>query len=221
MSSRVIEALSECPLYFILDGSLCNDAEPVEVGRQALAAGVRLLQLRLKGRTDQELAAVARELKALPVRPGWLLIVNDSVAAALASEADGVHLGQDDLPPAEARRIGPQLVIGATARTPEAAMAAEAAGADYLGCGSVYPSSTKPGLPVIGTAGIAEISRSVGLPVAAIGGIDSSNAGDVLAAGAAGFCSVAPFAGSSDIGQTVAELLSAIGVDKPGETDEA
>jgi thiamine-phosphate pyrophosphorylase len=218
---RVIQALAGCPLYFILDGSLCADREPVDVGRAALDAGIRMIQLRLKDMDAAGLAEVARDLKAIPAEPGWLLIVNDSVEAALGAGADGVHLGQADMAVADARRVGPQLIIGATARTPEAALEAEAAGADYLGCGSVYPSLTKPGLPVIGTTGIAEICRSVGLPVVGIGGIDGTNARAVLTAGAAGFCSVAPFASASDIGDTVREMLAVIGGSDTGVTNGA
>lgn len=208
MRLRVADALGMCPLYFILDNTLCINRDPVDVGRQALESGVRMLQLRLKDRTAAELTQTAIALKQLMVSPGWLLIVNDSVEAALAAGADGVHLGQDDMPIVEARKAGPNLIIGATARTPEAAKAAAAAGADYLGSGSVYPSPTKPGLPVIGTGGLAEICAGVEIPVAAIGGINQDNVRDVMAAGAAGFCSVAPFAAGRRIGAVTAELIA-------------
>jgi thiamine-phosphate diphosphorylase len=208
MNLRLVQVLRSCPIYFILDKSICGEKDPVEMGKQALAAGVRVMQLRLKGLPVNELVAVAGGLKASWTEPDWILIVNDSVEAALAGGADGVHLGLEDMPVADAREVGPSLIIGATARIARDAMAAEDAGADYLGCGSVFPSQTKPGLPVIGLSGLSAIAVSVGIPVVGIGGITSGNARQVLAAGAAGFCSVAPFAGGLSVTQMAREIIA-------------
>jgi len=128
---------------------------------------------------------VARRLRELTRDAGALFVVNDHVDLALLSEADGVHLGADDLSVGGARHIaGDRLLIGASASTPDAALAAIKAGADYIGCGPAFATPLKPLKVVIGPSGVAAVTKAVGpsVPVFAIGGIDASNIAQLTAA---------------------------------------
>lgn len=149
----------------------------LETARRAIAAGATVVQLRVKGSTDQVIAA-GRGFRAL----GTMFIVNDDVEAALELGADGLHLGQADAGAERARARG--LLLGRSAVSFEQAVEADA---DYLGVGPVWPTPSKPDAdPPIGLAELERICRAVSLPVIAIGGVDSSNAGDCIRAGAAG-----------------------------------
>ena len=155
-----------------------------------LRAGAPALQLREKRLPPRDFLPLARRLRLAVHRAGALFFVNDRLDLALAAEADGVHLGPDDLPVAAARRLAPpSFLVGASARTPEAALAAEADGADYIGCGPVFPTRTKPARP-IGLDRLAAVAAAVRIPVLAIGGLDAARAPAVRDAGAAG-CAVA------------------------------
>lgn len=192
-AARLRQALQFCPLYFILDETICETRDPLRTAFDAVAGGVRVMQLRFKRLNMRELATLARRVKQICAERDCLLIVNDRLDIALLAGADGVHLGSEDARPEEVRVVAPAMVIGVTARAPQAAVAAAESGADYIGAGSVYPSGTKPGLPVIRAAGLSRIAQAVDIPVVAIGGITVDNCTRVLAAGAAGFCSVSPF----------------------------
>jgi hydroxymethylpyrimidine kinase/phosphomethylpyrimidine kinase/thiamine-phosphate diphosphorylase len=173
-------------LYVLTDPVLRPDRSPVEVVRAALAGGARIIQMRDKHRATPELIALARELRGLCRAAGALFFVNDRVDIALACEADGVHLGPDDMSPADARRIaGEGMLIGISVSTVEEAKPI-APYADYLGVGAIYGSSTKSdaGAPV-GTNRIREIAAAFPEhPIVAIGGIGASNIADVIDAGA-------------------------------------
>jgi len=172
------------------------DHDPDRIATLAAAAlrgGADILQLRHKllGRSD--LVALARRLRALTRNAGALFVVNDHVDLAVLSEADGVHLGADDLSIGAARHIaGHRLLIGASASTPEAALAAIRAGADYIGCGPAFATPLKPQKAVIGPSGVAGVTTGVGpsVPVFAIGGIDASNIAQLTAAGLRRACVV-------------------------------
>lgn len=151
--------------------------EDLETARRAIVAGATVVQLRVKGPTD-EVVAAGRGFRAL----GTTFVVNDDVEAALELGADGVHLGQDDPGAARARSRG--LLLGRSVVSFAQAVAVDA---DYLGVGPVWPTPSKPdAAPAIGLAELERICRGVSIPVIAIGGIDSSNAGDCIRAGAAG-----------------------------------
>lgn len=205
-SGRLKQALGFCPLYFILDESLCASRDPLRVAFDAVAGGVRAMQLRMKKLSTRELLVLARRVRAICDERDCLLIINDRVDVAVLSNAHGVHLGAEDLEPREARHFGQELLIGVTARNAGDAVAAQEAGADYLGCGSVYPSQTKPGLHVIGTPGIRAIKAAVSIPVVGIGGVTLDNVAQVLKAGALGVCSVAPFAVRRSVKNLVAQF---------------
>jgi thiamine-phosphate diphosphorylase len=184
-------------LYVITEPAL---RDPLETARAVLQAGVRLLQLRDKTATTRQLAQIGQQLRALTRQHDARLIVNDRLDVALAVEADGVHLGQDDLPVSLARRIaGKQLLIGVSAETVDEARQAEADGADYLGVGPMFATPTKPdaGAPV-GPERLRAIKHAVRIPVFGIGGITLQNAPAVLNAGADGICVISAIVGAPD-----------------------
>jgi len=140
-------------------------------------------------------------------------VVNDRVDVALASGARGIHLGDDDMPPALARKIlGPEAVIGVSVRTREGAEIAWREGADYLAANIVFPTPTKPDpRKPLGLGGVKDLAEATPLPLVAIGGINRENAGKALAAGAAGVAVVSAIMGAEDPGKAVMELLEALG----------
>lgn len=172
------------------------DDEPDRVAALAAAAlrgGADVLQLRHKLLSRGDLLILARQLRALASTSGALFIVNDHLDLALLSDADGVHLGLEDLSVAAARRVaGDGLLVGASASTPSTAIAALEAGADYIGCGPAFATPLKPQKKVIGPAGVAQVADAVGpgVPVFAIGGIDASNIAQLTAAGVRRACVV-------------------------------
>jgi thiamine-phosphate pyrophosphorylase len=178
--------------------------------RLALEAGVRAVQLRDKTATDSEFLAQAHELRTLCAFHGALFIVNDRVNIAQACSAHGVHLGQDDMGSAEARRIlGPEAVIGVSVRSVEEAMAAERAGADYVAANMIFATATKTDLPgPLGLEAVRELKAAVGIPLVAIGGITTENAAAVLAAGADGLAVVSALMSSPDLPGDVAYFLN-------------
>ncbi len=174
-------------LYLILDPAFTGGRPLLEIAEAALRGGVTVVQLRWKAGPLREMLSLGEALRDLCRRYGVPFLINDRVDVALALHADGVHGGQEDLPPEVARRLlGPRALIGVSARTPEQAQAAEAAGADYLGVGSVFPTSSKVDPVLIGLEGLARVARSTRLPVVAIGGVRAENAADCIRAGAVG-----------------------------------
>lgn len=199
-------------LYLVTDPGLSRGRSHSEVADEAIKGGVSCIQLRDKTLSTSELCRVGLELAGICRRAGVLFIVNDRTDIAAAVRADGVHLGQDDLDPAEARRIlGPDRIIGVTCETPEEARRAEEAGADYLGTGPVYATGTKAdaGDP-FGPPVIERVSRAVRLPVVGIGGIAYGRAAQVIEAGAAGAAVVSAIAGAEKPALAAAALLEEI-----------
>jgi len=195
------------PLYVITEPAL---RDPVESVRLVLEGGARLVQLRAKHATARELAQMGQAIRALTRRYGALFIVNDRLDIALAVEADGVHLGQDDLPVPLARKLaGDAFIIGVSAETLEEAQRAEAEGADYLGVGPMFATTTKPdaGVPV-GPERLRAIKQVVSIPVYGIGGITSQNAPLVMQAGADGVCVISAIIGAPDPTEATRQLLS-------------
>lgn len=168
-------------VYLITDH---NERLPERV-EQALRGGVSVLQYRPKGKPWDEAVAEGRQLQRLCRRQGVTFIVNDDVRLACELDADGVHLGQDDGSPADARQIlGPDKLVGVSTHNLEEALRAEADGADYLGFGAMYPTDSKLVTHIPGTSGLAAIRDKVMLPIVAIGGISPANACRVIDAGA-------------------------------------
>jgi thiamine-phosphate pyrophosphorylase len=167
------------------------------------------VQLRHKKLARGELLDLARRLRTVTSQSGVLFVVNDHVDIALLSEADGVHLGPDDLSMASARRVaGDRLLIGASASSPEAARAAIMDGADYLGSGPAFATPIKTEKQVIGPRGVAAIAAAVGpnVPVFAIGGIDETNVGQLIAEGLRRVCVIRAVSGALDPEQAARRL---------------
>lgn len=179
-------------LYLVTDRTLSLGRSTVEVVRAAIRGGVSCVQLREKGCSTREFMDEARLLKALLVGTGVPLFINDRLDVALAVGADGVHLGQNDLAIADARRlVGNRMIIGISAESVADAVRAEAEGADYIGASPVFTTPTKTDTaPPLGLDGLRAIRRAVRLPLVAIGGIDADNAAQVLRAGADGLAVV-------------------------------
>jgi thiamine-phosphate pyrophosphorylase len=208
-------------VYVLTDPDLTAGRPLLDVVRAALAGGAGAVQLRDKRLPARDLCALGRALAALCAEHGALFVVNDRLDVALACGAAGVHLGQDDLPAAAARALaGPDFVVGVSASTPEEALEAARAGADYLGTGAVYATATKPdaGAP-IGVRGLRRVVESVPLPVVAIGGITAANAAEAVAAGAAGVAVVSAVMAAPDPGAAVAELRRAVRRGRTGGGD--
>lgn len=198
-------------LVVITDSELAAPRDVADVVGAALRAGAPAVQLRDKVLPPRDLLPLARRLRADTHTSGALFFVNDRLDLALAAGADGVHLGPDDLPVAAARRIAPPgFLIGHSADDPHAARAAVAAGADYIGCGTVFPTGTKTDAgSAIGVGRLAEVARCVDAPVVAIGGITVGRAPEVLAAGASGCAVVSAVMGAADPGRAVRGFLRA------------
>lgn len=188
-------------LYIITDETLVPGLSHVRIAAEALSGGATVIQLRDKDKSGGELYAIAREMKALCSEHNALFIVNDRLDIALAADADGVHLGQEDLPLPAARSLAPRpFIIGISAGTVEEAILAEQQGADYIGVGPVYPTGTKPDAgPPVGLSLIRDIADAVTVPVVGIGGINLSNAGAVIQAGADGVAVISAVICSPDI----------------------
>lgn len=207
-----MRSIRECKLYVVSGEQYHPGRELLEVMEAAIRGGADIVQLRDKEAPKRELLRKAEALRELTRRLGALFIVNDHPDIALAVEADGVHLGQEDLPVEAARRmLGPDRIIGVSTHALPQAIAAEQAGADYIGVGPVYPTGTKPGRAAVTLSYISEVARTVRIPFFAIGGIRPGNAEDVLAAGARRLCAVSAIVGSPDPEEAARRLRGCIG----------
>jgi thiamine-phosphate pyrophosphorylase len=183
----------------------------------AVAGGAAVLQVRVKDAPAGEILAIAREAVAL-ARGRALVLVNDRADLALLSGADGVHVGDEDLPPAEARRLlGPDLLVGRTTRTLEEARRALAEGADHVGFGPIFATTTKAlAVPPRGLPVLREVCAVLGAPVVAIGGIGASTIGDVAGAGAACAAVVGAIFGAGDAAENTRALAAAFEAGRRG-----
>ena len=203
------ELVARAGVYFVCD--VARSREPAQLCARVAEVGVRLVQLRIKGLRDDEAYALAAHVATELRRRGALLLVNDRVDLALAVDADGVHLGAHDLPVSIARRLlGPDRVVGASAHDASEATREVQAGADYLGCGSVFPTSTKEGATVRGLDVVREVRAATVAPVFGIGGIDASNAGRVIQAGADGVAVARAISDASDPAAAAKQLLGVV-----------
>ena len=186
----------------------------LDVARAALEGGADVIQLRAKDLGGRDMLALSLEIREMVDRSGrdCLFVVNDRVDVALAAGADGVHLGQEDLPAAEARSlIGADMILGISAVTPEMAAEAQSEGADYLGVGPAYPTPTKPDAGiVIGIEGIRKAKQAVDVPVVAIGGIDQDNVGQVMEAGVDGIAVISAVATAENMLDAVLRLRRSV-----------
>jgi len=199
-------------LYVLLDPAVSGDRPLRDLAQMALDGGVRLFQLRMKTAEARACYEMATILCPLVQQGGGLFIVNDRCDVALAVGADGVHLGQEDLPLADARAIlGSGQLIGISTHTVAQAVEAETGGADYIGYGPIFPTATKTNpAPVVGLAGLRDVRALVRLPIVAIGGLTPKNAGAVHTAGADCLAVVSAVLAAADPNAAIAELLRAI-----------
>ena len=187
-------------LYAVTDRAWVGRQTLCQQVEAALQGGVTCVQLREKHLDRDAFLAEARQICALCRRYGVPFIVNDDLDVALACGADGVHVGQDDMPAAEVRRrAGRRLIVGVSAHTPEEARLAEAAGADYLGAGAVFGSATKTDASLLTPAGLQAVCAAVHIPVVAIGGVNARNILQLQGSGAAGAAVVSGIFGAPDI----------------------
>ena len=180
-----LNASSSWQLYVILDRQASGSRDLCDLAAAAIRGGADVIQLRDKTASSTSLAAEARRLLLVTRPAGIPLIINDHLDVAHDVNADGVHLGQDDGPTQEARRVlGPHQLIGRSTHSLAQAQAAAHDGADYIGFGPIFSTPTKPAYASIGTAEIEELTRKISIPVVCIGGIDAKTLPTVSAAGA-------------------------------------
>lgn len=199
-----MKAQPDYSIYLVTDDGCLQGRALIDCVREALEGGVTLVQYRAKTASSAEMYAEALQLKALCDSFNVPLIINDRLDIAMAVGAAGVHLGQDDLPCAAARKLlGEDYIIGVSAHNPAEAKAALQSGADYLGCGAVFGTATKADVKKLGTDGLAAICKAKGLPVVGIGGVTADNYREVRAAGADGAAIVSGILAQPDIRTTV------------------
>ena len=194
-------------LYVITDRRLKPEIESV---REALEGGATSIQLRIKNASTKEMIKIGKKIRELTKEYDALYFVDDRLDVALATNADGVQLGPEDMPISLAREIAPNLIIGASVYSLEEALQAEKERADYLGAGSVFPTPTKAGVRVIRVEGLRKIVESVKIPVVAIGGINHKNARDVLKTGVDGIAIISAIMGAEDVKKATEEMKKII-----------
>lgn len=196
-------------LYAVTDRSWVGEKTLYEQVKASLNGGITLLQLREKEMPYEDFLREAKDMKALAASYGVPLMINDNVDLALAVDADGVHVGQSDMEAGSVReKLGRDKIIGVSARTVLEALRAEKAGADYLGVGAVFSTSTKEDADVIAWETLKEICQSVSIPVVAIGGIKKDNVMQLAGSGAAGISVISGIYGQPDIRTACEELLA-------------
>lgn len=198
-------------LYLVTSEALSRGRTTVEIVRQALAAGVRLVQLREKDMPLVRLVPLAREIRRITSRAGALLIINDRLDLALAARADGVHLGQDDLPAACAREIAPDMVIGVSSHSLREALAAQRAGASYVNIGPIFPTATKKwDKDFLGIRKMRAIAARLEIPFTVMGGVKAEHIPALVKAGAKTIAVVTAVTGAENPRQAAGELLRLI-----------
>lgn len=200
-------------LMVITDRRLAGSRGVERVVEAALAAGAPAIQLREKEWGMGDTLPLARRLRQITAQAGALFFVNDRLDLALALEADGLHLGPDDLPLGEVRRyVGDHLLLGYSTDDPKEARKAEEEGADYLGCGTVWPTTSKQDAgSVVGPAGLASVVAAVSIPVLGIGGITPDRSRELAGTGAAGVAVVGAVMAAPDPAAAVKKLLRNLG----------
>ena len=197
-------------LYVIVDPEATKGRDVVEVAAAALRGGASVIQLRDKTRDKGEVLQVARTLKSVCDEHDALFIVNDDADIAFLSEAHGLHVGQTDLPVAEARRVlPPTQIVGRSNNGTTEALESEEQGADYLAVGAVFSTTTmgKSGRTAVGADMIRNVKQAVSVPVVAIGGINAGNIADVARAGVDCICVVSAVTYADDVEKAAAELV--------------
>ena len=196
-------------LYVILDRQFLAGRDELDIAGQIIEGGARVIQLRDKQSKKGELLLVAQKLRELCSQADVLFIINDYLDLAMAVDADGLHVGQEDLPlPVVRRELPIDKMVGCSVTTLSQATKAEDEGADYIAVGSIFPTATKKGAIVVGVDMLKELKRKIAIPLVAIGGINQNNIGEVVAAGADAAAVISAVMGERDIRGVVQKLVA-------------
>lgn len=196
-------------LYLVLDIAALEGRDAMDVATAAIRGGVTTIQLRDKERGKAKILALAKKLKDLCSSKGVLFIINDHLDIAMLVRADGLHLGQDDLPLAEARRILPiDMLLGCSTHGVAEAVRARANGADYVALGSIFPTTSKEKYKLVGVETLRRTRTKISLPIVAIGGIKQTNIKEVMEAGADGVAVISAILGAADVEKATRKLVA-------------
>lgn len=198
-------------LYVVTDRGILKGRDLCASIEEAIKGGATVVQLREKDVSSLEFYKIAIEVKEVTSKYNVPLIINDRLDIALACNADGLHIGQGDLPLETVRKIfGQDKIIGVSVRTVEEGLKAKENGADYLGVGAIYPTGSKDDATLIGIERLKEIKEKIKLPIVAIGGISKNNCSEVIRAGADGVAVISAVFGKEDILKASKELKSLV-----------
>jgi thiamine-phosphate pyrophosphorylase len=198
-------------LYVILDRQFLAGRDELDIAAQIIEGGARVIQLRDKQSKKRELLLVARKLKELCSQAGVLFIINDHLDLALAADADGLHIGQEDFPlPVVRRELPVDKVVGCSVTTVSQAIKTQSEGADYIAVGSIFPTTTKKKASVVGVEILKEVKQVISVPLVAIGGIDQNNIAEVIDAGADAVAAISAVLGEKDVKGAVQRLVAKI-----------
>lgn len=198
-------------LYLVTDRDILGDRDLYKSIEEAIKGGVSIIQLREKNLSSLKFYNIAKQVKKITDRYDIPLIINDRLDIVLAVDAHGLHIGPDDLSVEVARRIlGPDKIIGASTRNIQEALNAQAAGADYLGVGAIFPTSTKKNTKDVSIKDLKSIKSSVNIPVVAIGGINQANASSVMQAKVDGIAVVSAILAKDNILEAAKHLVKTI-----------
>jgi len=202
-----VTSLSAWRLYVIIDNAAARNRDLADIATQAIHGGADVIQLRDKTASTRQLIEEATRLLQITRAANIPLIINDRVDIAVAAGADGVHVGQDDLPVSAVRKVlSPGRIVGKSTHGLEQARGADREGADYIAVGPIFPTPTKPDYPSVGLKLISQVKACVNRPIVAIGGIDETTLPDVLAAGAECVAVVRAVCGADDVEQAARTL---------------
>ena len=206
-----IQLFQHIDLYPVTCERLSQGRSNLEVLRAVIQGGSKIIQLREKNYSKRDLYYLALKFREITSKAGVLLVINDHLDIALAVEADGVHLGQKDLPVEVARKLAPELLIGASTHSLEQALQVEKDGADYINIGPIFSTKTKEGVEyALGSEVIREISSQIKVPFTVMGGINQDNIQEVLAKGARRVAMVSAITKAGDIAAKVKSLKEII-----------
>jgi len=198
-------------LYVIIDTQILGPKSEVDAARKAIRGGAKVIQFRDKQHGRGELLTTAKKLNDLCHKSNTLFIVNDYLDIAIAAEADGIHIGQEDIPLSVVRKELPiDKIIGISTTTLAQARKAEAEGADYVAVGSIFPSPTKTSATVVGLEGLRRIKQAISIPVVAIGGISQENIGEIMSYGADSAAVISAVLTQKDIESATRQLVKEI-----------
>jgi len=196
--------LKNSGLYVILDRAIAGDRDLADIAEDIIDGGADLIQLRDKVSSDSKFLKTAKSLRKITRKRRVLLIINDRADIAIASDSDGLHIGGDDLPLAEARRlIGKDKIIGISTHSLQEALLAQENGADYIGVGPIFKTASKPDLKPIGPDIVSQISAHIDIPAFFIGGIDLNNLDEITGRGGKSIAVASAILNMTDISKTV------------------